>query len=460
VSEDDDRSTEGEEPSQEELANLREEVTRLHSEVDRLEARPERRSRLRRITAGVLVVLTILTLTAAVPGAWARRTVFDTDRYLAVVGPLAEDPAVQQALARKVTDATFSALDVQDRLEAVLGTNLPRLAFLAGPVTNAVHGFIQDQVLKIVQSDAFQSLWVAANRQLHDQALAVLEGKSTAVQIQGGKVVFNYLPFVNETLKTVSGVVSQLIGRTVTLPEITPETVPSAAIPLLESALGVDLPSTFGTVVVYDSKELETVQQAVRLFDRGVILLVVLFVAFFVGALVVSQRRRRTLLQLSVAAAVVLVVERRLAIVASDNLVNGARPENRAAARAIVDQVMGSLLSYTGRLLAVALVTILIALITGPYPWAVAVRRWVAELAGTIAGTVRGAEVGAAGAWVGEHRDVLLLAGAIVAVLLFLVLDLSLLGFLVLALVTAVYMLFVWRAGAALTAVPEEARAG
>jgi hypothetical protein len=73
---------------------------------------------------------------------------------------------------------------------------------------------------------------------------------------------------------------------------------------------------------------------------------------------------------------------------------------------------------------------------------------------------VRGAEVGAAGAWVGEHRDVLLLAGAIVAVLLFLVLDLSLLGFLVLALVTAVYMLFVWRAGAALTAVPEEARAG
>jgi hypothetical protein len=351
-------------------------------------------------------------------------------------------------------------LDVQDRLSSVLQENLPRLAFLAGPVTDAVRGFLQDQVLKIVESDAFQRFWVEANRLAHDNAIALLEGNTQTVQIVEGKVVFNYLPLVNETLKAAGSVVSELIGRPVTLPEITAQTVPDEAIAALESALGVDLPNTFGTLVVYDSKELETVQQAVRMFDRGVIVLVLLFIVLFVAALVVSQRRRRTLLQLTTAAAAVLVIERRLAIMTTDKLVDGARPENKAAARALVDSVLGSLLRYTGWLLAIALVTLLVAVITGPYPWAVGVRRWVVDLGRAIGGAVRGAEVGAAGVWVAEHRDALVLGGAIVAILLFLVLDLSFGGFLVLAVLTAAYEFLVWRAGEVVKPVPEEGSPG
>jgi hypothetical protein len=127
--------------------------------------------------------LTVLTFAAGVGGTWARRTVLNTDRYVATVGPLASDPAVQDYLARMVTDQVFQALDVQGRLESVLGENAPRLAFLAGPITDSVHGFVKEQVDKVFASPAFAHLWVEANRVVHEHALAVLNGDSETVGI-------------------------------------------------------------------------------------------------------------------------------------------------------------------------------------------------------------------------------------------------------------------------------------
>ena len=53
----------------------------------------------RRIIAAVLAVLAALMSTIAVTGIWLKRTTFDTDRWVATVGPIADDPQVQTALA-------------------------------------------------------------------------------------------------------------------------------------------------------------------------------------------------------------------------------------------------------------------------------------------------------------------------------------------------------------------------
>ncbi len=187
----------------------------------------------------VLVVLTVLAFSAATPGVWARRTVYNEDRYLKVVGPLASQPAVQEALARQLTTSLFAAIDVQARIQVALSTRAPKLEFIAGPITNALQGFVQDQVQKIIASPQFQTFWVAANRQLHGQLIAVLNGSSTVLQIQGNQVVFNYLPLVNDSLQQLSGTLSGIIGHQITIPPITADTLPSQAIPMLETALGV-----------------------------------------------------------------------------------------------------------------------------------------------------------------------------------------------------------------------------
>lgn len=432
-----------------EVERLRKEREELEHHVEELEQRPQKRARLRRIGALLLVILTVVVFAAGVAGAWARRTMLDTDRYVATVGPMVEDPAVQEYLARTLTEQTFQALDVQGRLEGVLAERASQLAFLAGPITDSVEGFVEEQVNAVVSSERFQQLWVEANRLLHEKVLAVLDGDSELVTISGNRLVLNLLPALNEVLKGMTGVVSELIGREVTLPEITPEVTQSAAVTTLEGALGVDLPDDFGTIVVYDADELAAVQQGVRLFERAVYLLAVLFVIGFAAALWVSPRRRRTLVQMTTALAVVLVLERRFSIAASNSLVDGAKPENQAAARAIVDQVLGSLLRYTGWFLAIALITLLISLLTGPYPWAVKLRGWVVDLGRAVTGMLKPGERAPATDWIARRRDPVMFGVAMLGLLAMLALDLSVGGFLILALVIGGVELVVFRIGEA-----------
>src|SRR6187397_1480561 len=166
-----------------EVEQLRAERDRLQSEVERMQG--VKRHRLRAVAAVLAVVVAVASFSLALPGAWARRTVADADTYLSVVSPLADDPAVQEALAREITTAVFEALDVQGKLTTVLSEKAPQLTFLAGPITSSVQGFVQDQVQKIVASEQFQQFWTEANRLIQAQVIAVLRGDSTVVQVQG-----------------------------------------------------------------------------------------------------------------------------------------------------------------------------------------------------------------------------------------------------------------------------------
>jgi hypothetical protein len=434
-------------PDDAELARVEAERDELAKRVDELEHQPRKGRRLRRVSAVILVVLSVLLFALAVPGVWVKRTLADTDRYVATVAPLAQDPAVQEYLGRTVTTQVFEALGVEGRLHAALAERVPPLTFLAGPFTNAVQGFVEEKVRGIFASDAFATYWERANRFVHDRLVAALRGESETLEVSDGKVVLSLLPLVNEGLRAVSTVTTDLFGRPIDLPELTGEEVPIEAVARIEQALGIDLPDRFGTITVYDAEELAAVQDAVDLAGRLVVLAVVLFLLTAAGALLVSTRKRRTLVQLAAAFAVVLVLERRFAIAAASRVVDQARPENRDAASAVVDQVVGTFLTVTAWLLAAVVVVLLVSLLSGPYPWAVRLRGWVRDLGRTIAGAGR-AERPPAAVWVGAHRGGLMLAGAALFVILLLAADLSIGWFLVVTLVLLAYELVVYRLGA------------
>jgi hypothetical protein len=431
---------------EDDVEQLRAQRDALEERVEQLEARPERRRRVARVSTAIFVVLAIALFAVAVPATWARRTLLDTDRYVDTVAPLAQDPAVQEYLARTTTEQLFAALHVEERLAESLQRRDPRLAFLAAPIANGVESFVQERLQQVFASQAFATSWEEANRFAHAQLIAALEGGGETVQVQQGKVVLNLLPLVNQGLAAMSGVVTDIVGHPITLPPITGDEVPSEAITKLETALGVDLPDDLGTIVVYDADQLQAVQQGVELASRAIVVLALLFLVFAALAIWISRRRRRTLVQLTVAMLVILVAERRFAIAEGNTIVGKAKPENQAAARAVVDQVIAALLRYTGWLLLFTLLVLLVALITGPYPWAVRIRRWTADLASAAVGTVRERKVSVT--WVAAHRDVLMLGGAAVGLLLLFLADLSLAGFLVLVIVFAVYEFVVYRAAA------------
>lgn len=446
-------STQG--PTGNDVERLKRERDELAQRVEQLEG--SKRSKSRTVIAVLLVVLSILSLAAAVPGTWTRRTLRDTDRYVETVSEVAAQPEVQAYLATQITDSTFEALDVQGRLGTALGDIEPRLAFLAAPITQAVRDVIQDKVEDLLASDRFQTLWSELNRITHERIVAVLRGESELLQIRDGKVVINTIPIVNETLKGLGGLVSDIAGRQITLPEITPESLreqdgAAAAVAKLESALGVELPDDFAVIEVYDADEVEAVQQAVYTFNRGVILLVVLWLVTLIGALAVSQRRRRTLLQLMVGFVVVIVIERRFTIAAVDQIVNSLGTESQAAGRAAADVVLSSLLAYTKWLLLAAVAVAVVALLSGPYAWAVRLRKGVVDVAELGTGLVRGTEAGSAARWIADHRDKVMVGAAVVFVVTLLAVDLNLTWFVVLLVVLALVELAAWRTGEALSA--------
>ena len=407
--------------------------------------KPKRR--LRRVLTPIIVALAIVVFTATVPAAWARRTALNTDRFVELVGPLADDPAIQQSLADKVTQRIMSLIDV----EAFVTDLFPeRGAVLVAPLTNAIQGYVHGLVLRVFESDEFTRLWTETNRFVHTEMLAVLDGGSDTVSTVGGKVALNLMPMVQAVLEQMAALVPDLIGRNITIPEIDVSMAPSEAVALLESTFGIDLPDNFGTVVVYDADELAALQKAVRTFDKLVIVLVLLVLVLVALALWLSPRRRRTLLQLMTGFAVGLVVVRRIAIAASDQALESARPENQAAAHAFTDRVLGNLLVYTGWLLAVVLVVLVIAWLTGSYPAPVAIRRWVTDLARSIGGAVTAERPRSpAVAWIQAHREPLMFTVAAIALLVLLIADVSLLGLLVILAVTGIIELAIARVGVA-----------
>ena len=130
------------------------------------------------------------------------------------------------------------------------------------------------------------------------------------------------------------------------------------------------IPSDFGQFTVFDASRLQEVQDAVELFNRLVVFVAILAVALFALTLWVSPRRRRTLIQLVVGTALGVVLLRRLGLRLEDDVVDMVRPDNQEAAKVIVGAFVSSLLDATTWVLIVAAVIAVVAVITGPYPWA------------------------------------------------------------------------------------------
>jgi hypothetical protein len=374
--------------------------------------------------------------------------VLNTNGWTRTVEPIASKPAVTDALGREVTNEVFAALNPQQLVANALP---PNASFLAGPVTNGAKGYIQDGVTKALQSQQFQTLWVQANQFAHTQLVSVLRGKSNAVTTTNGQVVLNLVPLFNAALQNVQEFVSGVVGKPVTLPTISGNELPSAACQRIATALGRPLPSTCGQIPLFPANKLNGAQDAVRAFDRIVVLLLILTPVLSALALWLSRRRRRTLLQLTVGGLLGLVVARRATMWLQNTLVNTGKPENKAARQAILNQALHTFFAVSLGIVIGLFVILAATLITGPYPWARAFRARVGRIARYGADLARAATDRAtddvAVGWVRSHVDMLRIGGAVVAALLLLLIPVSFIGFLIIAGLLVVYELWLARLG-------------
>jgi hypothetical protein len=193
-----------------ELERLRAELAALRAarptEEAGTAAAPDRPSRGRRNTVAAVVVLLLACLLApvSVVAVWAKSQVFDTDRYVETVAPLAEDPAVQAMVTTRITNEIFSRIDVEGLTSDAIGalqSRLPddvgqNLQALSGVMANGIQNAVKGQIGNVVASSQFADAWAEANRAAHDQLVATLSGQSAALKVQGTTVSVQLAPFV------------------------------------------------------------------------------------------------------------------------------------------------------------------------------------------------------------------------------------------------------------------------
>src|SRR5262245_12866452 len=136
------------------------EVTRLKQELDAARAKLDRRAmikaRLRGSGLALLLVLGCGVVGLSLIAFYVRETVLDTDRYVDTMAPIAESPAVQQAVAEKLDNAITTRID----FDSLIREALPDQADALAPVfATALQQAIRSRLDSFVASDNFQQLW-------------------------------------------------------------------------------------------------------------------------------------------------------------------------------------------------------------------------------------------------------------------------------------------------------------
>lgn len=179
----------------------------------------------RRALAVVLIIAGCVTAPLALASLYVHRDIMDVDGYVATVTPLAEDPAVQEAVADALAKQVRGALDA----DQVLPGPLPaELGDFTGPLSTQLEGLTAELTLQAVKSSAFRGLWATANRRAHPILVEAIKGK--------GKLKVTTNDLVGLDLAGVTADVTDLLASSgVSLPEPLPKSLTTGDVMLLDT---------------------------------------------------------------------------------------------------------------------------------------------------------------------------------------------------------------------------------
>ena len=384
----------------------RAELERLRAEVSELRAHentggngtsakpaPARHHRLRASVSALVLTLACVLAIPTVITVWEVNLISNTDRYVATMAPLINEPPIQAALSAKITTEITDRLDVKalttQAAAQLQQANLPRLATLVttfqGQIVSGVNSAVAAGVSKAVASPAVETLWVQANRVAHQGIVKVLSGSGNgALTVVNNEVVLNLGPIIAQ-------VKDYLVAHGL--------------------SVAANIPQVNATFPLFEAKNLSKAQQAYRLDLTLKWVLPLLVLVFLAVGIYVARHRRRALIgaMLGLAAAM-LFLGIGLTIVRSVYLNSVPTSTLPSDAAAVLFDTLVRFLRQGLRVVAVvALVIAIAAFFIGPSAAAVRSRRtvvsginWVRNL-----GDRAGLRTGPVGVWTAAHKTIL-----------------------------------------------------
>lgn len=358
----------------------------MTTEVGASTAANPRTSRRRRILSGIALFLACLSILVTTLAVWTHQVALNTDRFSALIADVASDPAVTDPISARISTQVVDALDVQARLESRLPDALKPLA---GTLTVAIRDRIDERLRVALQNPRIQAALVGSLSFTHQLVVRLLRGESDVVSIEDGYLTLDVFPLVGAALTELQSM--GLIPADVQLPDLTSPEAPEALSQRLETALGVTLPTDFGTIQVMPAERLALARTVVRIFDLVIVLLVVLTVLLVALTLWLARDRRRMLIYVGIGTIVAFLVARLAVRSAEDVIVSGIADAGVAGAtRAMLDATLDDLRGLTMIIVIVTAIVAVAAYLWGRPKWVVATTSYVGDAAGR-AGSTAGA---------------------------------------------------------------------
>jgi hypothetical protein len=337
-----------------ELERLRAEVAAYQRRGMAAGGRWARRGRW--VGACALLIVAAMLSGLAVMAVYLRAELLDTETYVETVAPLAQDLAVREALATRLTDEIVAFTDIEG-LATQLTNKLveqgapERIGELVGPAVSGLRSFLYNEIYKLLGTAQFQAIWEQVNRAAHDGLDAVLTGEEGRFIASEGTTV------TLDVGALLSAAKQELVAR------------------------GVDIASRVPDVSIsytlIESEKLPTLRRYTRILDGIATWLPFVALALLIAGVLVAPSRRRGIITgfvaMSIVAAGLLAALALGRAYYLDNLPPVVRSPDAAAA--VIDTISRFLVASLQTLLVAAVVFVVVALLAGPSRPATAIRR-------------------------------------------------------------------------------------
>jgi hypothetical protein len=132
---------------------------------------------------------------------WVQAVLLDTSHFVTATNALIQDPAVQESIANRTTEALFTAANPEGRIRDALPD---RAEFLASTLSDNLQRFVHDRVLELVRSPSFAETWGNLITTAHQTTVALLRGQQVrSVTAQNGVVTLDLRPVTASALQAL-----------------------------------------------------------------------------------------------------------------------------------------------------------------------------------------------------------------------------------------------------------------
>ena len=238
----------------------------------------------RSIVSLIIFILAVVSTPIALIGNWGHRTIVDSQIYLETVGPLASDPAIQEALTDRLTNAFETQVDTAGLAAGFLGNFIdnPELADkLAGPISAGINSLVRNLIADFIASEEFQKLWIGVNEAAQRSLVAILEGKNEGpIQIRDSAIVLDISSLLTE-------VQMRLVDRGITIAE------------------NVTIPDNDRQIVLYENSAIGAIQTIYQFTGPMLTFYPLIVAVLFALSIALARNRPRTVLSTGIALAAV-----------------------------------------------------------------------------------------------------------------------------------------------------------